>query len=293
MLRAIRPPLFLLLCTPLIAAWSGGGSGTGSWDRGGGASRMVALSGVARFDDTLRAVVNGTVEGGAEALVFVTVPRHLDGQALPAGDARVEVAYEEYGPDGALRFAADRAEQGTVTLSSGARRATLRLSAVWYDAGAEDPHRRIEDATLVLEPTDGTGDDVDDGYHGGGSVHAGGGCDTTVDPEPEPYYADDSTGCEGDDLDGGDDDWGGDSGGGCEGDDLSSGGDSGGGCEGDDLGGGSSGADSASCEGDAIASAGPARRSPTVVRLINQLPWLMVFVGLRLMRRRRGPRRRR
>lgn len=281
----MRRPLALLLLSPLMLAWSGGGSGSGVWSDSR-TTRSVSLSGLVESEAEVRVAFNGTVPGG-ESMVFVTVPALLLDQTVSVRDQAVEVAYREYAPDGRLRFAADVPESGQVRVLRRSGYITVTLSAIWYDSRAAMSHRQWSDVDLRITggPTSASG-----GHRSTGGAEVHGGCDTTIEgaPADDGYddYAhddyDDGSGCEGDDWESdSSSDWdSGSDGGGCEGDDVSG---SGGGCEGDDMGGSSGG----SCEGDAIASTGVVRRSPTIVRLINQLPWLMVLIGLRVVRRRR------
>lgn len=281
-------PLALALLAPLLVAWNAGGSGSGTWT-GIDGPVTVPLSAVVRADDTVRVVFSLPAGAGGDALVFVTVSRGRLGMMTRLPAPGVEVAFREYGPDGRVRAGADAAASGEVTLAPEGGRWVASVDASWRGSSA----RSLHGARIVF--SDG---DLPSGVSAGGEVTAyGGGCDATAAPDPEPEAA---TGCDGDDWsdddgwsdDGSDDTWGGgwdaggDSGGGCEGDDVGS---SGGGCEGDDVGG--AGDAASSCEGDAIASSGAPRRSPTVVRLINQLPWLMVLFGIRLAQRRRRRRR--
>lgn len=281
-------PLALALFAPLLVAWNAGGSGSGTWTGLDGAV-TVPLSAVVRAEGDVRVVISLPAGGGGDALVFVTASPSRVGLMTRLPAPGVEVSFREYGPDGRLRAGADAAATGEVTLAREGSGWVVSVSASWRGFSA----RALHGARVAFSDVD-----APSGASGGGDVTVhGGGCDATAAPEPEP---DASTGCDGDDWsegddgwsdDGSDESWGGgwessgDSGGGCEGDDV--GGSSGGGCEGDDVGGSSAGT---SCEGDAIASTGAPRRSPTVVRLINQLPWLMVLFGIRLARRR--PRRR-
>lgn len=293
----------LALLSPLLLAWSGGGSGDAAWSDGAGEVLPVTVSGLIETGGEVSIVLNGAVRDG-EGMIFLTLPASASDRRLPVGDPSLELAYREYGPDGRLRFSADWASDGWIEFSLRSTSASVALDASWADARSPSGHRQWTVSRVRLERTGGADAPPPDRGASGGALPArdrapydddpGGGCDVTVTtPEPEPY--DDSSGCEGDDW-GSDDDWDGDDwgddSGGCEGDDLGGGddwsSDSSGGCEGDDLGGGSSGAESGpSCEGDAIASAGPPRRSPTIVRLINQMPWLLVVVGLGIRRRRR------
>lgn len=278
----MRRPLALLLLSPFMLAWSGGGSGSGVWSDSR-VTRSVSLSGLVEYEADVRVALNGTVPGG-ESMVFITVPALLLDQPVSARDQAVEVSYREYGPDGRLRFAADVPESGQVRVSRGSRWVTVTLSAIWYDSRAARSHRQWSDVDLRLTggPTSPSG-----GHRSSGGAEVHGGCDTTIDSGPaDDDYAyddyDDSSGCEGDDWESdSSSDWDSGESSGCEGDDMS--GSSGGGCEGDDMSGSSGG----SCEGDAIASTGTVRRSPTMIRLFNQLPWLMVLIGLRVARRRR------
>lgn len=281
-------PLALALIAPLLVAWNAGGSGSGTWTGIDGAM-TVPLSAVVRADGDVRVVISLPAGGGGDALVFVTASPSRLGLMTRLPAPGVDVAFREYGPDGRLRAWADAAATGEVTLAREGSGWVVSVSASWRGSSA----RALHGARVAFSDVDSPG-----GASAGGDVTVhGGGCDASAAPEPEPDAA---TGCDGDDWsdgddwddDGSDESWGGgwessgDSGGGCEGDDV--GGSSGGGCEGDDVGGGSA---ASSCEGDAIASTGAPRRSPTVVRLINQLPWLMVLFGIRLVQRR--PRRRR
>lgn len=276
----------LLVLTPALLAWSGGGSGTGVWEGDAGRAISVDLSGLAETGSDIRIVANASI-GDGEGLIDIRVPRLHVGTRISALDEQIEVSYREFAVDGTVRFASNRARAGWLEVSAGTTHVTLSMDVTWQDA--HGAHRRWSGVFLQM------------GNPGGGSAggsgrggSAGGGCDVAVDPEPEPYY-EDGAGCEGDDWES-DDRWDDDSsGGGCEGDDLGGGDDYGsdsGGCEGDDLGGGDDfGGDSggASCEGDAIASQGRVRRSPTAIRLLNQLPWMLVVVllGVRPGRRRR------
>ncbi len=276
----VRPAVLLLL-TPALLAWSGGGSGTGVWEGGAGRAISADMSGLAETGPETRILVNATV-GDAEALIDITIPRLHLGTRVSALDARITVDYREFGPDGGVLFAAEEARAGWLEVSAGPTHVTLRMDITWHDG--QGAHRRWSGVFLRMgSPSEATRD------RGGSAGTAGAGCDVAVDPEPEPYY-DDGGGCEGDDWES-DDSWDDGSGGGCEGDDLG-GGSGSGGCEGDDLGGGDDfGGDTggASCEGDAIASPGRVRRSPTAVRIFNQFPWLLTIgvLGLRPGRRRR------
>lgn len=273
----------VLLIAPLLVAWSAGGSGHGRWEDGRRVARTVELSGLVEAGADIRIVANASVDDG-EALIFVTVPALRTGDRIPVSDSALHVAYQEFAPDGALRFAAERAQAGWVETSVVGERVTVSFDITWHDPQAADSHRRWFDTRLMLgtAPPDRTPSPASGGRHTPGA-----GYEATV--AHDPFY-DDSSGCEGDDWSADEsDDWDDGEGTGCEGDDLGDGGDydDGGGCEGDDLSDGSGDDSSASCEGDAIASVGPPRRSPTIVRLINQLPWLLVLVGLRVGRRRR------
>lgn len=278
--------LLLVSIAPTLIAWSGGGSGSGVWQDGAGATRSVELSGLVETGARIRVVVNGTLPDG-EGLIDIELPAPHADRRVSALDEQVAVGYREYADDGGLTFAAERPREGWLEVSVGPTHVTVALDAAWYDprTGA---HRRWSGVVVRAgeRPSAGAG--------AGGHGSASAGCDATIAPESDPHYDDDyaeGSGCEGDDWSSDDSSgWDDDSGGGCEGDDLggSDGYDDSGGCEGDDLGGGDAASGGgASCEGDAIASTGRPRRSPTIVRLINQLPWLLVVIGLRLGRRRR------
>lgn len=289
--------LSLALLAPALLAWNGGGSGSGRWS-GVEGSQPVPLSAVVHVDDTVRVVLSLPAGEGSDALVFVTASRDRLGLSTRLPAPGMAVAFREYGPDGRLRAGADQAATGEVTIARGDGQWTVSLDVAWYLDGTRHVERALHGARVAFD-----GPDV---AHGGPAVSGGvgvsSGCDDSVaEPEPAPAAG---SGCEGDDWSDGDDgsdgwsdddwndDWSddlGDGSTGCEGDDVGSewGDDSGGGCEGDDVG---SSSDAPSCEGDAIADAGQQRRSPTAVRLINQLPWVMVLLGIRLAQRRRRSR---
>lgn len=294
--------LSLVVLAPMLLAWNGGGSGNGTWS-GVDGLQPVPLSAVVRVDDTARVVLSLPAGEGGDALVFVTASADRLGLSTRLPAPGMAVAFREYGPDGRLRAGAEQAAAGEVTIARGHGQWTVSLDVVWHLDGTGHVVRALHGARVGVE-----GPDLARGEPAAsGGVGVSSGCDDSVAPEPEPASAMGS-GCDGDDWSDGDDDsdeggsdegwsdgadgWGddpGDDSTGCEGDEVGSewGDDSGSGCEGDDVG---SSSDAPSCEGDAIAAAGQQRRSPTVVRLINQLPWVMVLLGIRLAQRRRRSR---
>lgn len=300
--RSLRPCLLLLLA-PLLAAWSTGGSGQANWSDGARA-RTTSVSVVAHVDDDeVRAVLSMRAGDDGDALIHLRLPRSTVGAAVQLPARRVDARYVGYGADGSTRFEGATPLDGELSILPHGRRWVLRMSARWSDG---EVIRALHGLTVWLDAEDAgrSGDGAHDTYDGddrpstGGGVTISGGSDTGCDGDDwetedsnDGWGDDTGGGCDGDDWGSDDsDDWGDDSGGGCEGDDVGGdsdwGDDSGGGCEGDDVGGGDSSADGPSCEGDAVAAGSRTRRSPTIVRLINQLPWLLVLVGIRLARRR-------
>lgn len=277
--------LLALLATPGLA-WTGSGPASGRWIEGEGkdilAERGLGGEVVGTVDEARGRVdllytlsLPGAPGDGVLALAFDawTGTVHLP-------DARVDLRYREYGPDGETVFVADRLPRGTLRVETGYDgrwRAVLDVDVA--DRQDDTLWRRFDAVVLAIDPPrDGADEEASGGgYSGGGHAVASGGCDDGWDDDDD-WETDDST-------------WGDDSGGGCDGDDWESDSDSGSsGCEGDDLdtGDSSAGCDSGGCEGDAIAGSGDRkRRSPVALRLINLVPWLLVFAAIRLMRRRR------
>lgn len=293
--RSTRP---LLLLAPLLAAWTTGGSGQATWSDGTRA-RITSVSVVAHGDPAeFRAVLSFRDGEVGDALIHLRVPQRSVGLTLDLAVDHVGALYVAYGPDGDKLFEEQRPLDGEVSILPRGDRWVMRLSGRWSDG---ETIRALHGLTVWLDaPGEAHGEDyTDDTYDtydrpststgGGVTIHGGSnsGCDNDDWESEDDGWSDDSGGgCEGDDW-GDDDDWDDDSSGGCEGDGLGDsdsdwGDDSGGGCEGDDV--GDSGG--TSCEGDAVAAGNRPRRSPTIVRLINQLPWMLVLVGIRLVRRR-------
>jgi hypothetical protein len=217
--------------------------------------------------------------------------------------------YHEYNANGSVRFEGTRVIEGFARLDGDPRGALeLSFSGTFIDG----PDKRIieTDSRLVAldwEPSGTTnrgsevGEPVPEGYYEGG-------CSGTYYDYDEDEYADDDEygysqsyddggGCGGDDLD---DDGPSASSGGCDGDDDFDSDDSydsddGGGCEGDDSDSYDSSDSDSGCEGDNVdavvascaRSGGGGGGSPWVRRGVRWLPWMCVFLAIRLMRRRR------
>lgn len=294
-----RPVSALLLLTPLLVAWTGEEQVAGSVSFGGSTyAAQVDVVGTfgSRIDYVLHVPVAGT-----KARLRISLP--LDQTNRPLGPSAIDVTahWVERSPaTGVAWFEADRPDGGQMSVRANGDGWRLLLDMDWVDP------RRGAERSLALEATlhppapaeprapkpsarddhgsASTGCDGDDGWDDDGWED-----DDSWDDDG--WDDSDSTGCEGDDLgDDSSDDWSDDSAStGCEGDDTDSGG-----WEGDDL----DSSDGASCEGDdlggeAVASTGRRRPSAQAARLFNQLPFLMVLIGVRLAvvrvrRRRRG-----
>lgn len=313
-----RLGLALALCAsaPALVGWDGAGEASGALVSSPGKGEAPVrqpfrADAVGRIDaDGLRLILTITLPGAADAVLDLSVPRPIaDGGAAALPERGVAVLYQEFGDSGASRFRAHETA-GAITVD---RRWSDRIE-VWLDAELEDAGavRTVSDLHVVLgavgteAEASPTGPDSSGGGVAVAAAPSHGGCDDWGDDDwggdgsqggGAPVAGDEGGGCEGDDWESDDGGWtGGDDGGGCEGDDVG-GGDDGwgssdeGGCEGDDWDSDSSdSSDGPDCEGDAIAAPGVGvpPRSPWPARVVRWLPWLWVWLAVRLMRRRSG-----
>ncbi len=296
----------ILLLMPWCVAWQASGDGNVEWARGDGkrpgSSAFVQAAVVARVEPGVGLSMVATLElPGADGLLTVRAePPPPAGETIELPDPRVKVGYTEYGPDGAVRFAFERLSAGRLRMPPYAA-APFELRLELDLEGGDGAWRRLKDGELVLVPAVPPARDEDEVTDGFGAVEVDpvydtGGCGGTYhdhrtyddDWDDSAGSASDGGGCEGDDVDGG-----GGEPSGCEGDDLGGSSDAGSGCAGDDVassgGGCDGGADSCAV---APASGRPRAGRAWQRRLVGWLPWIGVFVGLRLMRSRRGERRR-
>lgn len=211
-------------------------------------------------------------------------------QSCPCQDGRLELLFSGPGADGELGTADDRVRRLSRAVFGRGRGLCLQPRTAEVDLQRELDVLALDRCT-VSAPPPVSGHDPDPGYDPG-YYETDVGCAASDDP----YY--DEGGCEADTYDTGSEDSGceGDTydsdydSGGCEGDSSSSSYDSGG-CEGD------SSASSSSCEGDALAAAGPGRAGRRIQRAAGLgLPWTLalgVMVVLRTLSRRRSRRSRR
>lgn len=295
----------LLLLVPLLAGWQAGVRAKGDLAIDGYV-RSVHVEVGAIFGEGADLTLSLPVSDGL-AMVRIVVPGWQMNRQLGPEATQLEATWSEHGPHGDLRFYADRPATGQVSVRFAGEGRLIRLDFEWIDS-ATGARRALDLADTTIYPSSRVNDDRPL---------------VAASPSSKPVYDDrgssGSTGCDGDDWDDGDDDWNNDDGWdddgwddesstGCEGDDLSDDSsddwsdDSGGtGCEVDDTDSGEWEGDDldsegASCEGDdlggeAVASSGRRRPSAQAARLFNQLPFLMVLIGVRLMvvriRRRR------
>jgi hypothetical protein len=311
--RARRLALALCASAPALVGWGGAGEASGALVSSPGKGEAPVhqpfrADAVGRFDaDGLRLILTITLPGAADAVLDLSVPRPIaDGGAAALPQRGVAVLYQEFGASGASRFRAHETA-GAITVD---RRWSDRIE-VWLDAELEDAGaaRTVSDLHVVLGAvgTEAGAAPTGTGSSGGGVAVAAapshGGCDDWGDDSPHAgggAASDDGGGCEGDDWDSDDGGWAGSAdGAGCEGDAVD-GGDDGwgssddGGCEGDDWDSDSSdssdSSDGPDCEGDAIAAPGDGAppRSPWPARVVRWLPWLWVWLAVRLLRRRSG-----
>lgn len=308
-MRALPLPLLLplLLLLPCLVGWNGSGPAVidiqGSAHATPDTFRSEAVC--SGHPDRLEVIIVIELPGDGDAVLSLRIPRALHNRDLQLPYPDVRARYHEYGGDGEVRFAGERLVSGFLR-AAGNPRGALDLDFE-LTFGAGDAQRMIVgDSRLVAvdwDPVSGTnrGGQIDDpapeGYYEGGCYGTYYESDSNYDSYGEDDYGDSGSGCGDDDLDDdgpsgssggcdssadddGYDDYGDDSdAGGCAGDDTDSSDDS---WDEDDSGG---------CEGDNVDAlvAGCARGGPGgpwIGRLVRWLPWLCVFLAIRLMRRR-------
>lgn len=300
-------PLILLL--PCLVGWNGSGPAVLDIQRAQhGATETFRSEAVCSgHPDRLEVVIVVEMPGDGDGVLSLRIPREFHNRDLELPYPDVRVRYHEYAGDGGVRFAGTRLLRGDLRVD-GNPRGSLQLDFELVFTNGETERLIIGDSRLVAidwEPVSGTnrGREVDDpapeGYYEGGCY----GTYYESDYDDDSYYADEDygdsgSGCGDDDLD---DDGPSGSSGGCDssadddgyddyGDDSDSGG-----CEGDDVDSDDSwddSDDSGGCEGDNVDAfvAGCARGGPGgpwIGRLIRWIPWMCVFLAIRLMRRRR------
>lgn len=306
----MRSALLLLMLTPFCVGWNG--SGVAHTDVALGPSvepssyRSEAVC--AAHQDRVEIIVAIPLRGrGAGDGVLSLRFARRSGFRFELPHYDLVAHYHEYSANGAVRFAATEVIDGFARLSGDPRGALeLGFSGTFVDGATK---RVVEtDSRLIAldwEPqgTRNRGEEVDDAVPEG---YYEGGCSGTYYDYDDDDYADDAYGdnqsyddgggCGGDDLD----DDGPASSGGCDGDDdfdsdddYDS--DDSSGCEGDDIDSDDSydSDDSDSgCEGDNVdamvvsCARGGGGGGPWVRRAVRWLPWLCVFLAIRLMRRR-------
>jgi len=274
----------ILFLAPFCVAWDGSVSGsvtvkTTDVMRVGAAS----IEGGASVGQTVQAVFNLHQPGGYGGVLTLTLPSLYIDDVVDLPHRAVRLQYTVYDEDGSEVFSGRDARRGEVVLES-----TPAGLLVLIDVEMLSSDRSGESvalANLQAQIVEVSAPPV--------PSHSTYPHDPYYDPyydEPDVYvevHPGASSGCDSDDWE--DDGWAEDSSdydsGGCAGDDFDSS-SSAGGCAGDDIGDGG-GAALEGCEGDAIAASGrPARKSPTIVRLVNLTPWLFAFLAIRVLRRR-------
>lgn len=313
----MRSALLLLILTPFCVGWNG--SGVAHTD-------VAELAGVTPKSYRSEAVCASHVDR-VEIVVAIPLAERGAGDGVlslrfgsSGGFRDLELPhvalvahYHEYNANGSVRFAGTRVVDGFARLDGDPRGALeLTFSGTFIDG----PDKRIveTDSRLIAldwEPSGTTnrgnevGDPLPEGYYEGGCSGTYYDYDDVeyADEDDEYGYSqsyDDGGGCGGDDLD---DDGPSASSGGCDGDDDfdsddSYDDDSSSGCEGDDIDSDDSydSDDSDSgCEGDNVdamiascaRSGGGGSGGPWMRRAVRWLPWMCVFLAIRLMRRRR------
>lgn len=277
---AMQRVLLVLALAPLCAGWDGAASGTVSIKDAGALTEGTAvLEGGVSVGGTVHAVFNLHQPGGLGGVLSMEVSSaYLDsGLDLPHDGARLRyVVYDDAGNE---VFASRLARRGQLVLERTVQGLYVLLNAEMVGGASGERsvslvnlQARVVEVSAPPPPREYYADPYDNGPDVYVEVHAGhsSGCD--ADDWEDDGWADDSA-----DYDSG----------GCAGDDIDSGSsyDSGG-CDGDGLEG--AGDAASSCEGDAIAStSGGRRKSSTLLRLINFSPWLLCFLAIRVMRRRR------
>jgi hypothetical protein len=309
-MQGFRSALMLLVLAPMCVAWTGSGSGEMDWSAGDGV-HALSFDLMGTKEGELHTMATLGLPDGRDAVLSVYVePNGIDVGELDLPSPQMAMRYTEYNADGSLHFEARRDPKGSafvrsmddgyggraavslVDVNDATERRSLRISWALTQIAAEEP-----------SPVPEYGGPVYRGPVGSPPVADSGGCSDGWDDDDEGWVADDSDdnwessdsgGCDGDDDwdSDSDDDWESSDSGGCDGDDedWSSDSDDSGGCDGDDVSSSSSSDSEMGCEGDAIAAGpnGRRRRSPWIMRLVNWMPWLMVFGFVRLARRRRG-----
>jgi len=283
-----RRLVLIFALAPLLAGWDGSAIGTVTVkDTGAMAVGSAQVDGGVSVGARVHAVLNLHQPGGYGGVLDLEFPEEYIDAVVDLPHHPVSIRYTVYDSDGDEVFFGRVPRRGQLVVESTPEGLILLLDAEILSS------RTVGDSVSLLDLTARV-------------------AEVSAPPPPPPapvvrrstYYEDDyyvepdvyvevhhghSSGCDADDWE--DDGWADDSsdydsGGGCEGDDLDTGSTSGGGCEGDDIGGGS-GASMDGCEGDALANNGQrARKSPTVVRLLNFAPWFFAFLAIRLLRRR-------
>ncbi|MFN3198633.1 MAG: hypothetical protein ACE366_09510 [Bradymonadia bacterium] len=281
--RRLGWPGALMVLAVALLGWQGGGVGQLQWTSGEGDGvadgAEVPVDATGRFEASdgpggRGHIVQTLALPGPDGVLSMRMPLdRAQGRGITLPDSEVKVAYTEYTSDGSLHFKASRVVSGFVRLSGDV--AFDNYLALSYDLeveGEDRTWRRLEVDRINMRPAvrDASGDVP--GASADASVWDG--CTTWWADDDSEEFAEEDSGCGGDDLSEGYEESEPETSG-CAGDDLdeSSASDSGG------------GADCESCDGDAVASvSGRRRRSPLVTRLARWLPWLSIFVAIHLMR---------
>ena len=296
----MRALALLLLLTPFCVGWNGSGPAVTdiASDRHASPDQFRSEAVCAAHTDRVEIIIVVPLLGEGDGVLSLRFDRNTLNRDVDLPSVLVRARYREYGGDGSTRFAGAAITTGYARLSGDPRGALDLAFDARFTDGAAVRHV-VSDARLVALDWSPSGarlggvdddDTVPEGYYEGG-------CSGTYyesDYEDDAYdegYEDDG-GCGGDDLG---DEPADDSGGGCAGDDddYSSDSDASGdtGCGGDDDYDDDDDDDSG-CGGDDLEEAivGLLRGDgggPWIARLIRWMPWMCIFLALRLMRRRR------
>lgn len=299
----MRALTLLLLLTPFCVGWNGSGPAVTDVARAQHAppDQFRSEAVCAGHEDRVEIIVVVPLPGDGDGVLSLRFDRSIVNRDVDLPSLLVRARYREYGGDGSTRFRGAAISTGFARLSGDPRGAlTLAFDALFVDGDAV--RHVVSDAQMVALDWTAVGDstrrsDVDDvgpdGYYESGCSGSYYESDYEDDGYNEDY--DDGGGCGGDDLD---DEPADDSGGGCAGDDddYSSDSDASGdtGCGGDDYDSDDYDDDDSSsgCEGDDLEDAIVAfvrggGNGPWLGRVVRWLPWMCVFLAIRLMRRRR------